>query len=94
MGQLRIKEATLSMEVGAKGHFCVDSLFSDREIDVIDQLSVRLDEKEIQADNPKFDITIKDNHIHYVLKEGQNSWNDTISFTAYFDQPVNWHPHR
>ncbi|MNN92051.1 hypothetical protein D3C81_2102630 [compost metagenome] len=83
---------TLIVEVGHRGHFCVDSLLKDRGLAVTDGLTVRLIADEIIRDNyGNYDIKVElDNSIHYERKTAPTMGNEMLQFTVYFDLKVDW----
>lgn len=87
---LNIESMALGMVVGHSGAFNVDTLFKNREIDLVLALTVRLDEKEIAENNPEYVISVdKENTIRYFAKHSDVQTGE-IRFTAYFDIKTQW----
>lgn len=87
-----VTEVKLVRKAGLSGSFKVDDFFLNRGMELTKGLSIRLEQSEIEQDNPKFDIVVdKDtNTLHWTRKDQSSRSEEELSITAYFDLVVNW----
>ena len=91
---LGLSEVSFVRKAGLAGTILVDKIFSNRGLTIVPGLTIRLDQSEIERNNPDFDIEIDTdkNIISYALKDKTiNKRSDEVMrFTAYFDNDVEW----